>query len=150
VKTYTLKVVVEPDGDGFHAFCPALRHLGAVTQGSTEAEALRNINEVVQMIVDELREDGLPFPAASKDDVEIFEGARVAVSKSSVRIGAGLRLFKNSEPLNIRLCPTSLLFDDGAKRFRNEGCVRSMKGHGNTPAVGMLIPAVASSATLPH
>ena len=80
MKTYTFKVVVEPDGDGFHAFCPALRHVGAVTQGSTEAEALRNINEVVQMIVEELQEDGLPLPAASKDDVEIFDGARVAVT----------------------------------------------------------------------
>lgn len=83
MKTYAFKVVVEPDGDGFHAFCPALRHLGAVTQGSTEEDALKNINEVVQMIVDELREDGLPLPAASKDDVEIFDGARVAVTSLS-------------------------------------------------------------------
>jgi len=56
--THTFTVVVEPDVGGFHAYCPAMRHPGAVTQGATEAEALRNINEVVQMIVDELREDG--------------------------------------------------------------------------------------------
>ena len=53
-----LTVVVEPDQGDFHAYCPALRHLGAVTQGSTEVEALRNINEIVQTIMDELREVG--------------------------------------------------------------------------------------------
>ena len=80
MKTYAFKVVVEPDEGGYHAYCPALRHLGAVTQGATEEEALKNINEVVQMIVDELREDGQPLPAASADDVEVFEGTRVAIT----------------------------------------------------------------------
>ena len=51
MKTYSFKVVVEPDEGGYHAFCPALRRFGAVTQGATEEEALRNINEVVHMIV---------------------------------------------------------------------------------------------------
>lgn len=80
MKTYTFKVVVEPDEGGFHAYCPALRQLGAVTQGATCEDALKNINEVVQMIVDELREDGIPLPAASGDDVEVFEGTRVAIT----------------------------------------------------------------------
>ena len=79
MKTYTFKVVVEPDEGGFHAYCPALRSQGAVTQGRTEEEALKNIHEVVQMIVDELQEDGLPLPDSS-DDIEIFNGARVAVT----------------------------------------------------------------------
>jgi predicted RNase H-like HicB family nuclease len=80
MKTYTFKVVVEPDEGGYHAYCPALRHLGAVTQGATEAEALQNINEVVRMIVDELQEDGIPFPTGSNNDVEVFDGTRVAVT----------------------------------------------------------------------
>lgn len=78
VQTYTFKVVVEPDEGGYHAYCPALRRFGAVTQGSTEAEALKNINEVVQMIMDELKEDGIALP--SHGDVEIFEGTHVAVT----------------------------------------------------------------------
>jgi predicted RNase H-like HicB family nuclease len=65
VKTDTFKVVVEPDEGGFHAYCPALRWFGAVTQGATEEEALKNINEVVRMIVDELGEDGIPLPTAA-------------------------------------------------------------------------------------
>jgi predicted RNase H-like HicB family nuclease len=80
MRTYSFKVVVEPDEGGYHAYCPALRTFGAVTQGATEEEALRNINEVVQMIVDELREDGIALPGASADDVDIFDGARVAVT----------------------------------------------------------------------
>jgi predicted RNase H-like HicB family nuclease len=80
MKTYTFKVVVESDEGGYHAYCPALRYLGAVTQGATEAEALANINEVVRMIVDELHEDGKPLPAVSTDDIEVFDGTRVAVT----------------------------------------------------------------------
>ncbi|HTB15784.1 MAG TPA: type II toxin-antitoxin system HicB family antitoxin [Bryobacteraceae bacterium] len=80
MKTYAFRVVVEPDESGFHAYCPALRRYGAVTQGASPEEALKNINEVVQMVVEELREDGIPLPNAPGDDVEVFEGTRVAVT----------------------------------------------------------------------
>jgi predicted RNase H-like HicB family nuclease len=47
---------------------PALRSYGAVTQGATQAEALKNINEVVvHMIVDELREEHIPLPPGSAE-----------------------------------------------------------------------------------
>ena len=48
--TYTFRVVVEPDGDAWHAYCPALKGYGAVTWGTTRAEALRHIREVVEMV----------------------------------------------------------------------------------------------------
>lgn len=80
MKTYAFKVVVEPDEGGYHAYCPALRHLGAVTQGATEDEAFRNIDEVIHMIVDELREEGAPLPDGSSEDVEVLEDTRVAVT----------------------------------------------------------------------
>jgi predicted RNase H-like HicB family nuclease len=80
MRTYTFKVVVEPDEGGYHAYCPALRQYGAVTQGATTEETLKNINEVIQMIVDELREENIPLPVASTDDVEVFVGTRVAVT----------------------------------------------------------------------
>jgi predicted RNase H-like HicB family nuclease len=80
MKTYTFKVVVEPDEGGYHAYCPALRRYGAVTQGATPLEALKNISEVVQMIVDELQEDGIPLPDHSDNDVAVFDGARVAIT----------------------------------------------------------------------
>ena len=76
MKSYVFKVVVEPDEkeDGtpsFHAYCPSLR--GARTHGRTEAEALQNINDVVQMIVGELIEEGKPVPP----DIEIESPAVV-------------------------------------------------------------------------
>jgi len=80
MKTYTFKVIVEPDEGGYHAYCPALRRYGAVTQGATPEEALKNINEVVHMIVDELQEDGIPLPAASDNDVAVFDDTRVAIT----------------------------------------------------------------------
>jgi predicted RNase H-like HicB family nuclease len=60
--TYTYRVVVEPDEDAWHAWCPALQSYGAATWGKTQAEALRHIREVVAMVVAELIEDGETLP----------------------------------------------------------------------------------------
>lgn len=80
MKTYTFKVVVEPDNGGWHAYCPALKRHGAVTQGTSYEDALKNINEVVQMIVDELSEEGAPIPSGPSEEVEVFEDTRIAVT----------------------------------------------------------------------
>jgi predicted RNase H-like HicB family nuclease len=61
--THTYSVVVEPDEDAWHAYCPALQKYGAATWGVTRAEALQHIREVVAMVVAELIEDGEPLPA---------------------------------------------------------------------------------------
>ena len=61
--TYNFRVVVEPDADVWHAYCPALKAYGAASWGTTREEALRHIGEVVGMVVAELREDGEPIPA---------------------------------------------------------------------------------------
>ena len=68
--TKVYKVVVEADEyqDGtpaFHAYCPALK--GARTHGNTREEALKNIREVVQMVVDEMIEEGSALPP----DIEV-------------------------------------------------------------------------------
>ena len=89
MKTYSFKVVIEPDEDSegnpaWHAYCPALVNIGAATSGRTREEALKNINEVVRMIVQESIEDGTPLPegpAGSVDVVEISnEEPRIAVT----------------------------------------------------------------------
>ena len=61
MKTYTFNVVVEADEDRWHAYCPALVDQGAATWGNTEQEALKNIREVVQMVVESLTEHGQPI-----------------------------------------------------------------------------------------
>jgi predicted RNase H-like HicB family nuclease len=74
--TYTYSVVVEPDEDAWHAWCPALQGYGAATWGSTRAEALRHIEEVVAMVVAELIEEGETPPA----DVAEPAGTLVSVT----------------------------------------------------------------------
>ena len=79
MKTYNFKVVIELDQDfdgnpaGWHAFCPALEKLGGSTWGETQEQALKNINEVVRMIVQEFIEEGKPLPEGPKDSVEVHE-----------------------------------------------------------------------------
>jgi predicted RNase H-like HicB family nuclease len=65
----------------WHAYCPALVDIGAATSGRTREEALKNINEVVQMIVQESIEDGVALPEGPADDVEVVE-----ISKEQPRI----------------------------------------------------------------
>jgi predicted RNase H-like HicB family nuclease len=79
MKTYLFQVVVEPDGDEWFAYCPALRALGGATCGRTREDALRNIQEVVGMVVDSMREHGDPIPEGPGDQVQILE-ERVAVT----------------------------------------------------------------------
>jgi len=54
MKTYTFKVVAEPDEDRWHAYCPALKRQGAATWGNTREEALKHIHEVVQLVVESM------------------------------------------------------------------------------------------------
>jgi predicted RNase H-like HicB family nuclease len=78
MKTYSFKVVLEPDEDAqgkpaWHARCPALEGLGAATSGRSREEALHRINEVVLMIAQEFIEEGKQLPAGPQDAVEIRE-----------------------------------------------------------------------------
>lgn len=67
MKSYSFKVLLEedtfPDGSrGYSVSVPALEHLGAATQGRTREEAIKNIQEVLEMILEELVEEGKPIP----------------------------------------------------------------------------------------
>ncbi len=78
MKTYSFKVVLEPDEDAagnaaWFASCPALESIGAATSGRTRDEALRNISQVVRMIVQEFVEEGKPLPEGPQDSVEVVE-----------------------------------------------------------------------------
>lgn len=79
MKTYSFKVVVEPDGERWHAYCPALVQQGGATWGYTKEEALKNIREVVQMVVESLIEHGEPVPEEPRDQVQVFAEPQVAV-----------------------------------------------------------------------
>lgn len=65
MRTYTFKVVVEPDADRWHAYAPALVEQGGATWGYTREEALKNIHEVIPMVVESLIEHGEYVPEES-------------------------------------------------------------------------------------
>lgn len=62
MKSYLFPVVVEPDEDVWRVFVPDLEARGAATWGKTREEALRNIQEVAQMVIEQLLEDGEALP----------------------------------------------------------------------------------------
>jgi predicted RNase H-like HicB family nuclease len=62
LKSYIFRVVVKPDGDAWHARVPELESKGAASWGKTQEEALRNIQEVARVVIEELLDDGEPIP----------------------------------------------------------------------------------------
>lgn len=80
MKTYIFKVVVEPDDDRWSAYCPLLLEKGASTWGATREEALRNIQEVVEMVVESLLEEGEAIPGEPAEQVQVMTGPRVIVN----------------------------------------------------------------------
>lgn len=63
MKSYVFRVVLEPDEDACRAFIPELEAQGAATWGHTKEEALRNLREVAQIVIESLLEDAEPLPA---------------------------------------------------------------------------------------
>ncbi len=57
---FRVEVIVERDGDGYHAYCPALKglHMG----GDTEEEALANARDAVIVYLKSLIKHGDPIP----------------------------------------------------------------------------------------
>jgi predicted RNase H-like HicB family nuclease len=83
MKTYIFKVILEKDffDDGreaYHAYAPALK--GASTWGYSKEEAIRNIREVVQMVVESMMEHKEPLPCESSDLVIVSPEIRVSVT----------------------------------------------------------------------
>jgi predicted RNase H-like HicB family nuclease len=79
--TYAFKVVIEPDEDRWHAYCPALVEHGGATWGMSPAEALANLETVVKMVVTSLSEHGEPFAeTAPSGSMEILAEPLLAVT----------------------------------------------------------------------
>ncbi len=57
---FRIEIIVEPDGDGFHAYCPALK--GLHTCGDTRGEALRNAGDAAIAYIESLIKHGDPIP----------------------------------------------------------------------------------------
>lgn len=70
MRSWVFRVVIEPDEDAWRAWIPELESRGGATWGKTREEALRNIHEVAQMVIESMIEDGEPLPpgVAQVDD----------------------------------------------------------------------------------
>jgi predicted RNase H-like HicB family nuclease len=66
---YTVILEKESVG-GFHAFCPALK--GCHSEGETEAEALQNIREAMEVYLESLAAHNEPIP---KEEIVIHSVA---------------------------------------------------------------------------
>ena len=62
MKSYVFRVVVEPDEDSWRASIPELEARGGATWGSSREEALKNIHEVAQLVIESMLEDGEQLP----------------------------------------------------------------------------------------
>lgn len=80
MKTYQFRVVIEPDGDRWLAFCPALVKHGAATWGYTRDEAVKHIREVLEMTLECMLEDGEAIPDDEGAEMRPASGEQVAVS----------------------------------------------------------------------
>ncbi len=70
MKSYTFPIEIGPDEDRWFARVPELEGCGAATWGHTREDALRNIQEVAQMVIESLIEDGKPLPACVQESAE--------------------------------------------------------------------------------
>ena len=59
---FTIDVIVEPDEDEFHAFCPALK--GLHVAGHTQEEALENAADAAIAYLESLMKHDEPIPIA--------------------------------------------------------------------------------------
>lgn len=75
-KPYFFHIIIEPDKGGFFAYCPELEDIGGAISGKTEKEAMENITLLLNDIVKELQEDGLPIP----QNVKTFDKPIVTVT----------------------------------------------------------------------
>jgi len=87
LKTYIFRVVLEedrwpdepPSEAVWRAYVPSLEALGAATWGETPQEALKNIQEVLEMILEELAEEGKSLPRTAQ--VTVVKGPAVSITR---------------------------------------------------------------------
>jgi len=85
MKTYTFKVVVEPDEDAdgnpaWHAYCPALVSTGAATSGARGMRPSKTLAKSSSLVVESMIEHGEQLPEESKEEVQVTVEPRVTVN----------------------------------------------------------------------
>jgi len=67
---FKIDIVIEPDEDGFHAYCPALK--GLHTTGDTKEEALENAKDAAIAYLESLikHNDPIPVGITTREELE--------------------------------------------------------------------------------
>jgi predicted RNase H-like HicB family nuclease len=69
MRSYTYRVIIEPDGDEYHGYVPALP--GCHTHGSTIAETRRYLRDAISLYIEHLNEKKTLIP--EETGLESFE-----------------------------------------------------------------------------
>lgn len=88
MKSYTFKVVLEkdkwpdePDEKAvWRAYVPVLESKGVATWGYTKVEALQNLQQTLQMVLEDMMELGEPIPTEPEDEVVVFNDPHVTAT----------------------------------------------------------------------
>ena len=88
MKTYAFKVVLEkdkwpdePDAKAvWRAYIPALERKGAASWGYTEKEALENLKNAVDLLVEYLFEVGEAIPSEPRSQIQISDAPLITVT----------------------------------------------------------------------
>ena len=88
MKTYAFKVVLEkdkwpdePDEKAvWRAYIPALEHKGAASWGYTEKEALENLKNAVDLLVEYLLKVGEAIPSEPHSQIQVSDVPLIAVT----------------------------------------------------------------------
>jgi antitoxin HicB len=87
LKTYIFRAVLEedrwpdepPSEAVWRAYVPVLESHGVATWGETREEALKNLQEVLEMVIESMIEHGEPIPEGPPSEVEVVYEPRVSI-----------------------------------------------------------------------
>lgn len=70
MKTYTYRIIIEPDQDGYHGFAPLLK--GVHTFGKTIEKTKENLQEAIQCHLEGLVKDNI-LPPKQEEVIESIQ-----------------------------------------------------------------------------
>ncbi|MDE0485241.1 MAG: type II toxin-antitoxin system HicB family antitoxin [Candidatus Poribacteria bacterium] len=88
MKTYSFQVVLEkdkwPDESDedavWRAYIPALEHQGAASWGYTQKEALKNLQDAVDLVIECIIEQGEKLPSESRPQIQVSDIPLIVVN----------------------------------------------------------------------
>ena len=88
MKTYSFRVVLEedrlpdePQNEAvWRAYVPILENRGVATFGETREAAMKNLQEVLEMVIESMIEYGEPIPEGPPTEVEVVYQPRLSVT----------------------------------------------------------------------